>query len=74
MTIYSDQPCGAALPSADLLGEILRACAVTGMTHSRFGRVAVADPRLVSDLRNGRELRPATARTIRRAIAAIGGR
>lgn len=31
---------------------------------TRFGRNAVADPCLVFDLRNGRELRPATARRI----------
>jgi hypothetical protein len=31
------------------------------MTPTRFGRDAVHDPRLVFDLRRGRELRPQTA-------------
>jgi hypothetical protein len=29
----------------------------TGLPETRFGRLAAADPRLVSDLRNGREPR-----------------
>jgi 2,4-dienoyl-CoA reductase-like NADH-dependent reductase (Old Yellow Enzyme family) len=29
----------------------------TGLPETKFGRLAVADPRLVSDLRNGREPR-----------------
>jgi hypothetical protein len=31
------------------------------ITPTRFGREALGDPRLVSDLKNGRELREATA-------------
>ena len=31
------------------------------MTPTRFGREAIGDPRLVSDLKNGRELRVTTA-------------
>jgi hypothetical protein len=31
------------------------------MAPTRFGREAVGDPRLVSDMRNGRELRESTA-------------
>ena len=34
------------------------------MTPTRFGREAVGDPRLISDLRNGRELRETTAARI----------
>jgi hypothetical protein len=30
------------------------------MAPTRFGREAVGDPRLISDLRNGRELRETT--------------
>ena len=30
------------------------------MKPTRFGREAVGDPRLISDIRNGRELRDAT--------------
>ena len=37
----------------------------SGMKAARFGRNAVRDPRLVFDLRRGRELRPATAERIR---------
>ena len=37
----------------------------TGMAPARFGRNAVRDPRLVFDLRRGRQLRPATERRIR---------
>ena len=34
------------------------------MAPTRFGREAVGDPRLISDLRNGRELRETTAARI----------
>ena len=33
----------------------------SGMAPTRFGRNAVGDPRLVFDMRKGRELRPETA-------------
>jgi len=36
----------------------------TQMAPTRFGREAVGDPRLISDLRNGRELREATVARI----------
>jgi 2,4-dienoyl-CoA reductase-like NADH-dependent reductase (Old Yellow Enzyme family) len=39
------------------------------MPPCRFGRAAARDPRLVRDLRNGRELRPATARRLRQFMA-----
>jgi hypothetical protein len=32
----------------------------TGMPPTKFGRLAVNDPRLIGDLRNGRVLRAAT--------------
>nr|WP_081477077.1 hypothetical protein [Sphingomonas sp. PAMC 26605] len=35
------------------------------MAPTRFGRDAINDPRLVFDLRDGRELRDATARRVR---------
>ena len=35
-----------------------------GMPPTRFGREAVGDPRLVTDLKNGRELRETTAARI----------
>lgn len=34
------------------------------MTPTRFGREAIGDPRLVKDLKNGRELRDSTAARI----------
>ena len=37
-----------------LLGEIDRYLRVTGMPSTKFGRLAVRDPRLVHDLRRGR--------------------
>lgn len=42
----------------------------TGMRPTRFGRLAVRDPRLVFDLRNGRELRARMVRRLRDFIAA----
>ena len=36
----------------------------TQMAPTRFGREAVGDPRLISDLRNGRELRETTVARI----------
>jgi hypothetical protein len=41
----------------------------TQMTPTRFGREALGDPRLVGDLRRGRELRSPTARRVRDYIA-----
>jgi hypothetical protein len=43
----------------------------TQMPPTKFGRLAVRDPRLVKDLRNGREPRPAT---IARIEAFLAGR
>ena len=41
----------------------------TGMPATRFGRLAVNDPRFVLDLRNGREPRPGTERRVIAFIA-----
>lgn len=38
----------------------------TGMAPTRFGRLAVRDPRLVLDLRRGREMTPRLERRVRR--------
>jgi len=38
-----------------VLAKIDRYLKKTGMPPTRFGRLAVNDPRLVGDLRNGRE-------------------
>lgn len=54
----------------ELLHSIRDFCARTGMSPSRFGREAVADARLVHDMRKGRQLRPATARRVREYMRA----
>lgn len=43
------------LPRNALLCAIRHACKKHGIPESRFGRDAAGDPRLVRDLRNGRE-------------------
>ncbi|MGN6375551.1 MAG: hypothetical protein ACTHMG_08345 [Sphingomonas sp.] len=42
----------------------------TNMPPTRFGRLAVNDPRLVRDLRNGREIGSSVAARVERFIAA----
>ncbi|QIG81098.1 hypothetical protein [Stakelama tenebrarum] len=42
----------------------------TEMPETKFGRLAVRDPRLVRDLRNGREPRPPMVARIEAFIAA----
>ena len=42
-----------------LLHKIEKFIAVTGMPVTKFGRLAAHDPRLIGDLRNGRDPRPA---------------
>lgn len=44
-----------------LLGRIERHLRRSGTPVTKFGRLAVHDPRFVLDLRNGREPRAATA-------------
>jgi hypothetical protein len=52
-----------------LLREIENHCSTTGETASAFGRNAVGDPRLVFDLRKGRELRQRNLQRVRDYIA-----
>lgn len=47
-----------------LLQTIERHLRTSGVPPTRFGRDAVGDPRLIGDLRNGREPRPETAARI----------
>ncbi len=47
-----------------LLIRINRCLLEGNITPTRFGRLAVNDPRLVGDLRRGRELRAATRRRV----------
>lgn len=59
-----------------VLWRIERYLRETDMPATKFGRLAVNDPRLVGDLRNGRELRPKTAARIDAFLGATdaGGR
>lgn len=54
--------------------EVERFLQRTGMPPTKFGRLAVNDPRLVGDLRNGREPRSATARRIVAFLRSEGAR
>lgn len=47
-----------------LLQRIERHLRLRRMTPTRFGREAVGDPNLISQLRDGRELRTATAQRV----------
>ncbi len=47
-----------------LLLRIERHLRLRRMTPTRFGREAVGDPNLISQLRDGRELRTATAQRV----------
>lgn len=55
----------------ELLGLIERYLKTSHMPETKFGRLAVNDPRLVGDLRRGREPGPAM---IARVSAFIAGR
>ena len=52
-----------------LLSRINHHLRETGMPETKFGRLAVHDPRFVSDLRNGRQPREATVARVERYIA-----
>ncbi|ODP36697.1 hypothetical protein [Sphingomonas turrisvirgatae] len=52
-----------------ILGKVERYLREHGVAQTRFGRMAVGDPRLVGDLRNGRELRPATRERVEAFMA-----
>ena len=53
-----------------LLGKINRFLRMTQMPETRFGRRAANDPRLVRDLRNGREPRAALTARVEAFLAA----
>jgi len=44
----------------------------TDMPATKFGRLAIGDPGLVRDLRNGRELRPRTEARVEAFLAMQG--
>lgn len=52
-----------------LLVEIDRFCRATGMPVTKFGRLAVKDPRLVHDLRLGRQPGARMTRRVQAFIA-----
>ena len=56
-----------------LLVKIDRYLRHTLMPETRFGRLAVNDPRLVHDLRLGRQLRPETAAKVEAFLAGFDG-
>jgi len=54
-----------------LVREIEGCLLRTGLKETRFGRVAVNDPRLVRDLRRGRKPGPGTVEKVRATIARL---
>ena len=54
-----------------LLRDIERYLDRTGLAETTFGRRVVNDPRLVGDLRRGREPGPQMVRRVRAAIGSI---
>lgn len=57
----------------NLLPQILAFCRQHNTTPTAFGRTVLHDPRLVTDLRNGRELRQATEQRVKDYLR-TGGR
>lgn len=53
----------------DLIDEIERYCEARSLKKSQFGRLAVGDGSLVTDLKSGRELRGATIAKVRKFIS-----
>lgn len=53
-----------------ILGKVERYLRKHGMPATKFGRLAIRDPRLVGDLRNGRELRMRTLARVEAFLAA----
>jgi hypothetical protein len=57
-----------------LMRRIERFLRSADMKPTRFGREAVGDPRLISDMKNGRELRDATIARIQAWLDAQEGK
>ena len=55
-----------------LMRKIERFLARTGMPDTKFGRLAAHDPRLIGDLRNGREPRPSLSSRIEHFMNTYG--
>lgn len=56
-----------------LLSKIERTLVRTGMSATRFGRYAVRDPRLLHDMRRGRQLRAETEARVARFLRDLAG-
>lgn len=54
-----------------LMIEVDRFLRRTGMPPTKFGRLAINDPRLVGDMRRGRQLGPYNVHRVRDAIARL---
>jgi len=57
-----------------LIRKVERFLDKTGMPVTKFGRLAAADPRLVGDLRNGREPRAALTTRVEHFMNTYGER
>lgn len=55
-----------------LIRQIEKFIENTGMPVTKFGRLAAQDPRLVGDLRNGREPRTAMVRRVEHFMNTFG--
>lgn len=55
-----------------MLVEIDRYLRHNNMSETRFGRLSVNDPRLVGDLKRGRQLRPETVARVAAFLSACG--
>lgn len=56
-----------------LIRKIEKFLEKTGMPDTKFGRLAAHDPRLVGDLRNGREPRSAMVKRVEHFMNNFGG-
>ncbi|MBB3860578.1 hypothetical protein GGQ88_001844 [Novosphingobium hassiacum] len=56
-----------------LIRKIEKFLSSTGMPVTKFGRLAAQDPRLVGDLRNGREPRTAMVQRVEHFMNEFGG-
>jgi hypothetical protein len=65
---------GSPAFTLNILIAAKRACQVHDMPVSLFGRLAANDPRLITDMENGRVLRPETEAKVRAFIAVMDGR
>jgi tRNA-dihydrouridine synthase len=54
-----------------LLTLINRCIEQTGVSATRIGREALGDPRLIADIRRGRELRPHTEKKLLAYLSAV---